>query len=575
MHDQEVIDRWLARDPDPETREELRELIGNDDFAELKERFSRRLAFGTAGLRGYLGAGPSRMNRLVVQETTAGLADYLAEAVVDAKTRGVVVGFDARRKSDVFAEDVARVLAAKGFKVHLATKPVPTPLVAFGVLEMQAAAGVVITASHNPPEYNGYKVFWRNGAQIVPPYDHGIAAAIKRASTLPIPRLESEEAWDDHVSRFGEDLEKIYLEKTDGLSISDARENRQGFRLVFTPLHGVAADLVEAVLERSGFEDVKSVPSQREPDGSFPTVRFPNPEEPGAMDAVIEMAVQRSAHLALASDPDGDRLAVAARREGHPFALLTGDQVGALLGNYVLQHDSKVCVATTIVSSQLLEKLAIAHGATYFETLTGFKWIANGAIDRLRDHGTRFAFGYEEALGYTLGELVRDKDGISAIRIFCEMAADLHAEGRTVLDELERIYREHGVYVTTQRSVVFEPNDPARLQVMTNLRSELPDTIADRKVSVVEDLKTRRRRVDGVWTPHEELPESNVLIFRLEDGARVIVRPSGTEPKIKCYYEVRGDVGQDFQASSDEARSVLQSLVERHQVELFGSASAG
>lgn len=564
----EPIESWLARDPDPDTREELRVLLAADDVDELESRFSERLSFGTAGLRGVLGAGPARMNRLVVQETTVGLAAYLDQTVADARSRGVVIGWDGRIKSDLFAEDAARVLAAMGFRVILADRPVATPVTAFCVVHENAAAGIMVTASHNPPEYNGYKVYWSNGAQIIPPHDRGIAAAIDVAATEPIPRLESDDEWHQYVSRFGEELESVYHSKVDELSIARDASNRADFGVAYTPLHGVGARPTEEALRRAGFEHVYTVASQREPDGKFPTVAFPNPEEPGAMDAVVALAAEKGAKLAIANDPDADRLAVAARRDDGTFQALSGDQIGALFGSYLLDDDSDVSVATTIVSSQLLEAMADAVGATYFETLTGFKWIANGAIERRRDHGIRFAFGYEEAIGYTIGELVRDKDGVSAARIFCEMAAELDKDGITVLERLEEIYRRYGLYLTDQRALRYGPDDHALANLTNTLRDDLPESIAGYRITSVTDLQQRRRLSDGAWSTWEELPRSDVLIFRLEAGARVIVRPSGTEPKIKCYYEIRHEIDGEYDEAMAEANKTLQNLVTRHQAEL-------
>ncbi len=568
MTDPKVIERWLARDPDPDTREELQALVASNDREELDSRFGTRLAFGTAGLRGALGAGPARMNRLVVQETTAGLAAYLDQSVPDARSRGVVIGYDGRIKSDQFTQDAARVLAAMGFRVFLADMPVATPVTAFCLLHENAAAGIMITASHNPPEYNGYKVYWQNGAQIIRPHDRGIAAAIETAAREPIPRLESDDEWHERVSSFGTELEEIYQQGIDGLSVDEIRGGRANFGIAYTPLHGVGARPTEEALRRAGFEKVYTVASQREPDGRFPTVNFPNPEEPGAMDKVVALATEKEAELAIAADPDADRLAVAARREDGTFEALSGDQIGALLGHYLLSADSDVSVATTIVSSQLLEVMARDFGATYFETLTGFKWIANGAIERRHSQGIRFAFGYEEAIGYTIGELVRDKDGVSAARIFCEMAAGLRRHGMSVLERLEEIYREYGLYLTAQRSLRFGPEDEALANLTSTLREDLPESIAGHPIIGVVDLERQRRMRDGSWFEWNELPVSDVLTFYLEGGARVIVRPSGTEPKIKCYYEIRHEIDGSFDDAMQEAEKALRDLVTRHQAEL-------
>ena len=427
----EAADSWLAEDPDPTTAAELRQLLvaydKNDDAAvrDLTERFTGALEFGTAGLRGILGAGPQRMNRVLVRKVSAGLAAYLLEHVPDAKRRGVLIGHDARRNSRVFSEDTARVLGGVGIKVYLAHRPWPTPTTAWAVTEKNACAGVMVTASHNPPAYNGYKVYWGNGAQIIPPHDTGIAAAIEkigRSDQLPMPELD-ELRRNGLVIDLDESLHDDYLDKVCALRASPDIDGR-ALVIAYTPLHGVGALSVEGGLKRAGFPQIHSEKSQRDPDPEFPTVAFPNPEEKGAMDRVLALAAEIQADLVLANDPDADRLCVAVP-EGPGYRVLTGDQIGALLADYLLDvtPKGKRMVATTIVSSQLLAFLAQQTGADYRETLTGFKWIGNAAMDYERQHAGRFVMGYEEALGYSVGPLVRDKDGVSAAIIFAELTA--------------------------------------------------------------------------------------------------------------------------------------------------------
>jgi len=565
------ISRWLSRDPDPETRREVRRLVDSGDSGEIERRFGRRLAFGTAGLRGLLGAGPGRMNRLLVRETTAGIGTYLLQQIPDGARRGVVVGYDERRGSAVFAEDAVAVLAALGIPTFLVGRPLPTPLCSFAVKDRGAGAGIVITASHNPPEYNGIKVFWENSAQILHPVDAGIAAAIEKASYEPLPWIDPGAARRRGlVVTLGEDLVERYLVGLRELSVHESEPSRARFPIAYTPLHGVGAAIVEEALKRAGFERVDTVASQREPDGEFPTVRFPNPEEPGAMDAVVALAEEVQAELAFANDPDADRLAVAVRGPGGSYRRLTGDELGVLLADDLLEKTTtgRVSVVTTIVSSRLLGRIAAARGADYLETLTGFKWIINRALEREKE-GYRFLFGYEEALGYSVGDLVRDKDGISALVAFAELAHGCRRRGLTVWDRLEALYRRYGLFLTTQRSLALSP-DAAELGIGGRLRSSPPKSIGGLAICSTLDLEAGVRRFAGGRAEFADLPPSDVLVYELDGGVRVTVRPSGTEPKIKCYYEAEEQIepGETFAAAESRARSILDRVVEAHQKEL-------
>ncbi len=558
---------WLEEDPDPITAEELRMLIAAYDrgdtaaIQDLDGRFEGTLEFGTAGLRGILGAGPQRMNRVLVRKVAAGLAAYLIANVPEAKSRGVLIGHDARRNSRVFSEDSARVLGGAGIKVFLAHRPWPTPTTAWAVVDKRACAGVMVTASHNPPAYNGYKVYWGNGAQIIPPHDTGIAAAIAligRSDQIAMPELE-ELRRNGLVIDLDESLHDDYLAKVVELR---ANPNLDGRSLViaYTPLHGVGALSVERALQRAGFPQVHTEPSQRDPDAEFPTVAFPNPEEKGAMDRVLALAAEQTADLVLANDPDADRLCVALPGAAG-YAALTGDQVGALLADYLLEvgPKDKRMVATTIVSSQLLGFLAKQAGADYRETLTGFKWIANAAIDYEREHHGRFVMGYEEALGYSIGPLVRDKDGVSAAVLFAELTVWNRARGKTVLDHLDDIYRKVGLFVTEQVSLT-KPGAEGLTEIrtaMTTFRSAPPAELAGHAIETVVDLV----RGEG------GLPASDVLVFKLAGGRRVIMRPSGTEPKLKSYYEVRIEVGADEPIATARTRGLVElaTLRDAHQ----------
>jgi len=560
----EAATAWLAEDPDPKTATELRELLAKNDDAterELKDRFDGQLEFGTAGLRGILGAGPQRMNRVLVRKVTAGLAAYLKATIPGAAERGVLIGHDARHNSRVFAEDTARVLAGLGIKSHLAHRPWPTPTSAWAVTHLNACAGVMVTASHNPPAYNGYKVYWENGAQIIPPHDAGIAAEIAkigRSDQLAMPELDAARK-SGLVIDLDESLHDKYLAEVLKLRAQPSLDG-SGLIVAYTPLHGVGAPSVEPALERGGFPRIHTETSQRAGDPDFPTVAFPNPEEKGAMDRVLDLARRSNADLVLANDPDADRLCVAVPDDGG-YRVLTGDQVGALFADYLLEVSpkDKRMVATTIVSSQLLSYLARQTGADYRETLTGFKWIGNAAMDYEREHKGRFVMGYEEALGYSIGPLVRDKDGVSACLIFAELTAWNRARGRTVLDHLDDIYRRVGLFVTEQVSLT-KPGSEGLAEIraaMTRFRTTPPTEVAGMPIDTIVDLS----KGEG------GLPPSDVLVFKLAGGRRIIMRPSGTEPKLKSYYEVRVPVGADEAIADARSRGLeeLAKLRDAHQ----------
>lgn len=508
---------WLAEDPDPATRAELEAVLASVEagdaaaLADLADRFSGPLEFGTAGLRGALGAGPNRMNRVVVLRAAAGLAAYLRANGARGED-SVVIGYDARRNSDVFARDTAEVMTGAGLRAHVLPRPLPTPLLAYAVRELGSVAGVMVTASHNPPADNGYKVYLGDGCQIVPPADADIAARIAAVGALAdVPRGTGGTVLDDS-------LVDRYLDTVAELAGDGPRD----LVTVYTPLHGVGGVPVVQVLETAGFDAPHVVEAQEEPDGAFPTVAFPNPEEPGALDLALELAARVNADLVVANDPDADRCAAAVPVPGATeggWRMLRGDEVGALLASHLLARGATGVYACSIVSSSLLGKLAAAAGQPYVETLTGFKWI--GRLEGL-------AFGYEEALGYCVDPTsVRDKDGVSALLLLCELAAALKAEGRTLLDALDDIARTHGLHATDQLSV--RVTDLGIIAAaMERLRATPPTELGGLAVLEAEDLAVGSAA----------LPSTDGLRYRLADGARVIVRPSGTEPKIKCYLEV-------------------------------------
>ena len=512
---------WAAEDPDPTTRAELESLLEQGETAELADRFDGTLEFGTAGLRGELGAGSNRMNRVVVTRAAAGLAAYLKGqgAVRDAS---VVIGYDARHNSDVFARDTAEVMTGAGLRALVLPRPLPTPLLAFAIRELGCVAGVMVTASHNPPRDNGYKVYLGDGSQIVPPADAEIAERIAAVgSVADVPR-------GDGWTILGDSIVDGYLDTVAGLAGDGPRD----LRLVYTPLHGVGGTSVTQVLETAGFDAPYVVAQQEQPDADFPTVSFPNPEEPGAMDLAMALAADRQVDLVVANDPDADRCA-AAVPDVHGWRMLRGDEVGALLAHHLLTGGHAGTYACSIVSSTLLSKMAAAAGQAFAETLTGFKWISK--VDGL-------VFGYEEALGYCVDpEHVKDKDGVSALLLLCELAAAEKAQGRSLVDVLDDLALAHGLHATDQLSVrVTDLGEIAA--AMARLRATPPRSLGGLPVESVDDLA----RGDG------GLPPTDGLRYRLGSGARVIVRPSGTEPKLKCYLEVVVPV--DAEAGVDAAR---------------------
>jgi phosphomannomutase len=557
---------WLAGDPDETTRAELGAILARRDGLELVERFGEELTFGTAGLRGLLGAGPNRMNRAVVIRTSMGLVQTMLAEVPGAAERGIVIGYDARRNSDVFARDAAGVFAAAGVKVHWFADFASTPLTSFAVAHLGAAAGVMVTASHNPAEYNGYKAYGTNSAQIVPPIDVAVARAIAKAPAAnAVPRLLLEEVEARGLlAVISDDVNEAYLKGL--VALLRAREVRPPMGIVYTPLHGVGQAMASRAFAAAGFTAVSSVPEQTRPDPAFPTVRFPNPEEPGALDLALAQARREGAELVLANDPDADRLAVAVKDGAGAFVQLTGNQVGVLLGHYVMTQDPRRdprAVITTIVSSPMLGEMAHELGVQYEETLTGFKWLATRAMD-LESKGTRFVFGYEEALGYSVGDLVRDKDGIGAAVLFAELAAVCRAQGTSVLDYLAELYRRYGFFASAQRNLVLEGTaGAARIAaMMTALRAAPPAKVGGRAVVEFCDYKIGTRVRAGGAPEKLTLPPSNVLSFVLDGGTRIVVRPSGTEPKLKYYIDHREPIGaEETQSAAEErARAVIAAL---------------
>jgi phosphomannomutase len=492
---------WIADDVDPAAAAELQALLDAGDDAELADRFAAPLAFGTAGLRGPMRAGPNGMNRAVVRRAAAGLAAWLRDAGFAG--RPIVVGFDARHGSAEFARDSAAIFAACGFDARLMRRPLPTPVTAFAVQRFDAAAGVVVTASHNPPQDNGYKVYADDGAQIVPPADREIEAAIRDVGPTREIALATSK-----LSLLDDTIVDEYVDSVAGL----VGDGPRALTIVYTAMHGVGATLAQRVFAAAGFDRLLAVPQQEHPDPDFPTVSFPNPEEPGALDLSVALAESSAADLVIANDPDADRCAVAVPLPSGSWRMLRGDEVGVLLADALMRKGIRGTYATTIVSSSLLAALAARRGVGYAETLTGFKWISRAARD--------LVYGYEEALGYAVAPaLVRDKDGISAALLVAELAASLRHDGSSLLQRLDELAAEFGRYATDQISL--RMSDVAMIdETMRRLRSAPPPVLLDAAVRF-EDLH----------------PGADVVRLSFAAG-RVVVRPSGTEPKLKAYLEV-------------------------------------
>jgi phosphomannomutase len=544
---------WIADDPDAGDQAELRGLLADGSeaaWAELADRFGGRLEFGTAGLRGAVAAGPNRMNRAVVRATTAALAQWLPAHQPGAAAAGVAIGCDARHRSAAFAAEAASVLAGAGIAVHLLPPQQPTPLLAFAVRHLHAAAGIMITASHNPPADNGYKLYTAEGAQIIPPADAEIEATIRGIgplSQVPVAPPDS-----PLIIRYGDEVAAAYLTALTTVSPAAGGGPATGLGFVCTPLHGVAAGLALRAFALAGYPAPYVVPAQAEPDPDFPTVAFPNPEEPGALDLALDAARETSADLVVASDPDGDRLALAVPDPAAPggWRTLTGDQTGALLGSYLLDRTADQpdpgarLVVSTVVSGTLLARITEAAGAQYVRTLTGFKWIVRGGAGH---PGTRYLFGYEEALGYAVGDVVRDKDGIGAALAALGLAAAARAAGGSLVTVYDALETAHGVHLT--RQVTLPTAEPG--PVMAGLRAGPPAALGGQPVLASADLSAGSAG----------LPPADLLRYEL-DGARVVIRPSGTEPKIKAYLEVTEPPGRPLAQARASAAARMIPLID-------------
>lgn len=545
MDYRERFELWQTGDFDPETRAELAALT---DEKEIEDRFYRDLEFGTGGLRGVMGAGTNRMNRYIIRKASRGLADYLNETGgAQAAHAGVAIAYDTRNHSAEYARETALTLCAAGIRVFLYDAPMPTPVLSFTVRHLGCAAGVVVTASHNPKEYNGYKVYNADGCQLVPHEAEQVIQYVNDVELTAVPVMEEAAAREAGLlTTIGGEVLASFLDAVALQAHPLSGAEKAALRVVYTPLHGTGNLPVRSILSRQGFSDVQVVPAQEQPDGDFSTVRSPNPEDRAALELGIAQAERSGADIVLGTDPDCDRVGVAVRHDGG-YRLLTGNQIGALLSDYVLKRrkdtlDGESTLVKTIVTSELGAEIARAHGLRVVDTLTGFKFIGEQIGLYERTGKGRFVLGYEESYGYLVGTHARDKDAVVASMLICEMAAWHKANGRTLLDALEGIYRTYGYYLDALDSFTLKGKEgAARIrEIMADLRQQ--GAGLDEAVASVADYS---QGVDG-------LPKSDVLKFRLKDGSWFAVRPSGTEPKIKVYYSIR----QNDQTAAEQALTV-------------------
>ncbi len=559
----ERYNKWIKDSTfDEETRKEL--IAIKDDEKDIEDRFYKDLEFGTGGLRGIIGAGTNRMNRYTVGRATQGLANYIIKKQVEDPS--VVIAYDSRRFSYEFAIMAARVLNANGIKAYVFSELRPTPELSFAVRELKATAGIVITASHNPPQYNGYKVYWSDGGQVVSPIAEELIAEANSIQDFSEIRCMDEcEMKDKGLLRFlGKEMDDSYIGRVRELALDSqaVKAMSEDFRIVYTPLHGTGNIPVRRALEEAGFTNVAVVPEQEQPDQDFPTVKYPNPEEHEAFTLAIQLAVKQSADIIIGTDPDCDRVGAVVKDSKGEYVVLTGNQTGALLVDYILgsmQRQSmlsdKSRIINTIVTGKLGEKVAESYGVGTISVLTGFKYIAE-KIKEFENSGLEFIFGYEESYGYLAGDFVRDKDAVIASMLICEMAAYYKNKGMTLYEGLMELYSKYGYYKESLTSISFKGKEGMEemVRLIDRLRSDPPKEVNGIRITELRDYMDYK----GPF----KLPKENVLQFILEDGAWFCIRPSGTEPKLKIYFSVTGESMEDADARMSRLRAGVGALVE-------------
>ena len=574
MDYREIYEQWLANPYfDEATKEELKGI--SEDENEIKERFYMDLEFGTAGLRGIIGAGTNRMNIYVVRRATQGLANYIAK--VDKKAQGVAIAYDSRHMSPEFAEEAALCLAANGIKAYIFESLRPTPELSFAVRHLGCVAGINVTASHNPPEYNGYKVYWEDGAQITPPHDSGIMGEVKSISdwntVKTMDKAEAEKASLFQV--IGKEVDDAYMAelKKQVIHMDAIEKEGKNLKIVYTPLHGTGNIPARRILKELGFENVYVVKEQELPDGDFPTVSYPNPEAAEAFELGLKLAKEVDADLVLATDPDADRLGVRVKDKNGEYHDLTGNMSGCLLANYELSQRKAVngslpedgALIKTIVTTNLADAIAKGYGVNLIEVLTGFKFIGQQILGFENSGKGSYLFGFEESYGCLIGTYARDKDAIVATMALCEAAAYYKTQGKTLWDAMIEMYEQFGYYKDAIQSVTMKGIEGLQKiqEIMNSLRQNPPAEFAGHKVTAVRDYKadTITDVATGAVKP-TGLPNSNVLYYELTDDAWVCVRPSGTEPKVKFYYGVKGTSLADADEKSDIMGKAVLDMVD-------------
>ncbi len=560
------VDEYLSNEEHPYFLEDLNKVIQRDDQEELSDRFYTTLAFGTGGLRGRIGGGFNRMNPYVVRKATQGLASYIRKHTSGGSA---VIAYDSRNFSSLFAEEAARVLCSNGIKTYLFSSLRPTPVLSFAVRTLGATAGIVVTASHNPAEYNGYKVFWSDGGQVVPPHDKGIIDEVN-AVTGPIKPMKKETAISkDLLKIIDKEIDEPFVALVKSCSIRPEllKKNGKDLKIVYTPLHGTGTVLVERTLKEMGV-NVITVPQQREPDGDFPTVEFPNPEIASALKLAIELAEKESADMLMGTDPDADRLGIAVPDEDK-MVLITGNQLGVLLADYIFSSRRELgnlpeesAFIKTIVTTELQRLVAESYNVKCYDVLTGFKYIAE-KIKEFETTGEKYIFGGEESYGFLVTDKVRDKDAVSAAFLAVEMTLYHRLKGKSVLDRLKEIWQEYGYFEELLISRNFEGQKGKEIMdnLMNSLRNSPPKTFGGIPVAAVKDYKTGTTlNSSGDKKFDIDLPSSNVLQFFLSDGSKVTVRPSGTEPKIKFYASCRTETGKVLEEAKKETKAKLEAI---------------
>ena len=574
MDYKEIYNQWLENPYfDEATKEELKAI--KDDENEIKERFYMDLEFGTAGLRGIIGAGTNRMNIYVVRRATQGLANYIAK--VDKKSQGVAIAYDSRHMSPEFAQEAALCLAANGIKAYIFETLRPTPELSFAVRHLGCVAGINVTASHNPPEYNGYKVYWEDGAQITPPHDSGIMGEVKAISDWnTVKTMDKEEAVKAGLFEvIGQAVDDAYMAelKKQIIHMDAIQAEGKNLKIVYTPLHGTGNIPARRILKELGFENVYVVPEQELPDGDFPTVSYPNPEAAEAFELGLKLAREVDADIVLATDPDADRLGVRVKDKNGEYHDLTGNMSGCLLANYELSQRKAVngslpedgALVKTIVTTNLADAIAKGYGVNLIEVLTGFKYIGQQILGFENSGKGTYLFGFEESYGCLIGTYARDKDAIVATMALCEAAAYYKTQGKTLWDAMIDMYEEFGYYKDAIQAVTMKGIEGLQKiqEIMTTLRQNPPAEFAGHKVTAVRDYKLDE--ITDLATGEKKptgLPNSNVLYYELTDDAWVCVRPSGTEPKVKFYYGVKGTSLADADEKSDAMGKAVLEMVD-------------